>query len=305
VCRDASQLPQPPLTPRPPHPLCAAISGLFLSGDLASTPSQLRPVCVSIAWVFRDKWSHQVRISLDHLPLKIPLLTAEQCSMSTQCNDEMVLADALSALGELPLDVTATSALRGFRLHIVDLADGMLAAECIDKRPAVGTELVIRTTSDRRAAYDIECVVSHGRSRRLKLDVRSLSRLPGRRRGTRAAIHELFLIYGDSELDGDVTNISQDGMRFRCTRSMDVGSEVRGMLNIHGRVFPVAAEVRHTTKRAGRYEVGVRFRHLRPEEHALFAQLTAAEELGRRQSEGTATLPQAQDIRDRLRRWTA
>jgi hypothetical protein len=218
----------------------------------------------------------------------------------------LVLADALSALGEVPVDVVAASALASYRLRVIDVTGGDLVADCADERPQTGAELLIRTSSDRRAAYDIDCIVCHARGRRVKLAIRSVARVPGRRHGKRASIHELFLIYGDIEADGDVIDVSQDGMRFICAFPMQVGGEVRGMLNIDGRVFPIAAEVRHTTKRSHSYEIGVAFRHLRDEERDLFTKLTVDDETGRRDTDAsTAPQPAVQDIRDRLRRWAA
>jgi hypothetical protein len=218
----------------------------------------------------------------------------------------LVLADALSALGDVPVDVAATSVLASYRLRVVDVSDGDLIADCADERPHKGAELLIRTSSDRRAAYDIDCIVSNARGRRVKLAVRSVTRVPGRRHGNRASIHELFLIYGEVEADGEVIDVSKDGMRFICPVPMQIGGEVRGMLNIEGRVFPIAAEVRHATKRSNSYEVGVVFRHLRDEERDLFTQLTSDDEIGRRDSDApTAPQPAGQDIRDRLRRWAA
>jgi hypothetical protein len=218
----------------------------------------------------------------------------------------LVLADALSALGEVPVDVAAASALANYRLRVVDVTGGDLVAECADDPPRKGAELLIRTSSDRRAAYDIDCIVCNARGRKVKLAVRSVARVHGRRHGNRASIHELFLIYGDIEADGEVIDVSKDGMRFICAVPMQVGGEVRGMLNIEGRVFPIAAEVRHATKRLHSYEVGVAFRHLRDEERDLFAELTSDDETGRRDTDAsTAPQPAAQDIRDRLRRWAA
>jgi hypothetical protein len=206
----------------------------------------------------------------------------------------------------VPVDVAATSALASYRLRVVDVSDGDLIADCADERPHTGAELLIRTSSDRRAAYDIDCIVSNARGRRVKLAVRSVTRVPGRRHGNRASIHELFLIYGEVEADGEVIDVSKDGMRFICPVPMQIGGEVRGMLNIEGRVFPIAAEVRHATKRSNSYEVGVVFRHLRDEERDLFTQLTSDDEIGRRDSDAsTALQPAGQDIRDRLRRWAA
>jgi hypothetical protein len=218
----------------------------------------------------------------------------------------LVLADALSALGEVPVDVVAASALASYRLRVIDVTGGDLVADCADERPQTGAELLIRTISDRRAAYDIDCIVRNARGRRVKLAVRSVARVPGRRHGNRASIHELFLIYGEIEAVGEVIDVSQDGMRFICAFPMQVGGEVRGMLNIDGRVFPIAAEVRHATKRSHTYEVGVAFRHLRDEERDLFTQLTSDDETGRRDTDASsAPQPAAQDIRDRLRRWAA
>jgi hypothetical protein len=218
----------------------------------------------------------------------------------------LVLADALSALGEMPVDVTAASALASYQLRVVDVTGGNLVADCANDPPYKGAELLIRTSSDRRAAYDIDCIVCNARRWRVKLAVRSVARVSGRRHGNRSAIHELFLIYGEIEADGDVLDISKDGMRFICAVPMQVGSEVRGMLNVEGRVFPIAAEVRHATKRLHSYEVGVAFRHLRDEERDLFAKLTSDDETGRRDTDAsTAPQPAAEDIRDRLRRWAA
>jgi hypothetical protein len=218
----------------------------------------------------------------------------------------LVLADALSALGEVPVDVVAASALASYRLRVVDVTGGDLVADCADERPHTGTELRIRTSSDRRAAYEIDCIVRNARGRRVKLAIRSVARVPGRRHGNRASIHELFLIYGEIEADAEVIDVSKDGMRFICAVPMQVGGEVRGMLNIEGRVFPIAAEVRHANKRSNSYEVGVAFRHLRDEERDLFTQLTSDDETGRRDTDAsTVPRPAAQNIRDRLRRWAA
>jgi hypothetical protein len=170
----------------------------------------------------------------------------------------------------------------------------------------VGAVLCIRTTSDRRAAHDIECVVSHARGDRVKLDVRSVALVSGRRAGKRAPTNDLFLIYGQLEVDAQVINISQGGMRFVCPLDMQVGAEVRGMLNIQHHVFPVAAEVRHTTKRSAKHEIGVTFRNLRQDERDLLAHLADTHETGRRDTETGDTAPlRAEDIRERLRRWAA
>ena len=76
-------------------------------------------------------------------------------------------------------------------------------------------------------------------------------------------------------------------MGFICPMPMVDGSEVRGMLNIEGRVFPVAAEVRHCNQCADGYEIGVVFRHLHAEERELLAGLAGTGERGRRGEELT------------------
>jgi hypothetical protein len=158
---------------------------------------------------------------------------------------------------------------------------------------------------------DVGIVVSEVGDEHLHLGVRFVSRVEGRRRTGRVAVDELFLIYGALEADGSVTDVSEHGMRFECPVAMVDGSEVRGMLNIDGRVFPVAAEVRHCTHADDGYEIGVAFRHLHDHERELLAGLASDDQLGRRQGEAadvdTAEPAPAtpDDIRARLRRWAA
>jgi hypothetical protein len=219
----------------------------------------------------------------------------------------LLVADAVSALGELPAEVHATSPLGAYQLCVVDVSAGKLAAQCSgEQRPGVGAVLCIRTASERRAAHDIECVISHARGDRVKLEVRSVTLVATRRASRRAPTNELFLVYGQIEVDAEVINISKEGMRFVCPIDMEVGAEVRGMLNIQNHVFPIAAEVRHTTKRPAKREIGVTFRNLRQDERDLLARLTDTHDTGRRSTETgtTASLP-AEDIRERLRRWAA
>ena len=225
---------------------------------------------------------------------------------------ELLLAEALASLGPLPAELTAVSAMHEYPLRLEASLGGTLLATCIGpEQPGRGAELVVQTRHDRRVHSDVGIVVSEVGDEHLHLGVRYVSRVEGRRRAGRVAVDELFLIYGAQEADGSVTDISEHGMRFECPVAMVDGSEVRGMLNIDGRVFPVAAEVRHCTHAEDGYEIGVAFRHLHDHERELLAGLAADDQLGRRQGEAadvdTAEPAPAtpDDIRARLRRWAA
>jgi hypothetical protein len=225
---------------------------------------------------------------------------------------DLLLAEARAALGQLPVEVTAASAVHEYQLRIEVSLGGTLVAYCAGPEvPGQGAELVVRTTVDRRAHSDLGVYVSEVADDHLHLGVRFVSRVAGRRRSNRVAVDELFLIYGAQEADGTVTDISEQGMRFVCPVAMVDGSEIRGMLNVEGRVFPVAAEVRHCSHGGEGYEIGVIFRHLHDHERELLAGLAANDELGRRQGETVDTDPTSpapatpDDIRARLRRWAA
>ena len=216
-------------------------------------------------------------------------------------------AEAAALFGGLPVDVKAASRLATYDLRIVGSHEGRLQVDCLSgERPRVGAELTIQVVSGQRGTHTIESVVVANRRGRLTLEVRAVSPTVGRRRVPRAAINELFLMYGTIEVDGDVTNISVDGMRFICPLEMEIGSEVHGMLNVRGHVFPIAAVVCHMAERFGQFEIGVQFRTLRPSEIETLATLTDSPDMGRRDSQDGPNFPAPRDdIRERLRRWAA
>jgi PilZ domain-containing protein len=216
-----------------------------------------------------------------------------------------ILSQALAALGDLPANVTAGSRLGTYELQITGTAAGRFTARSISQRPpVVKTELSIRAVSGQRLRHTIDCVVFEQVEDVVELEVRSIHKLRGRRSADRSPIKELFLIYSQTEIDAEVQDVSQDGMRFHSPVKMAIGSQLRGMLNVAGQVIPVAAEVRHSTKHTHGFIVGVRFRHLRDEEHALLATVTEGNNLGRRDDDHPS-IPPLDDVRERLRRWAA
>jgi hypothetical protein len=225
----------------------------------------------------------------------------------TNSSPDLLVSEAISALGGLPADVTARGAEAAYQLRIFDVRDGALVAEAADRHPHSHSTLTLRAADGRRRAGSIECVVRPTRRGRLLLDVAFVSLNSSRRAAPRAASDELFLLYGTTEIDATVTDVSVGGMRFLCPVAMEPEREVHGMLNLAGRVFPVAAVVRHCAGHGGEYAVGVEFRFLRPEEREALASLSETGGEGRREGEGPAleTAPTADDIRDRLRRWAA
>jgi PilZ domain len=218
----------------------------------------------------------------------------------------LLLAEAISALGDLPADVDARGAEADYQLRILDLRDGALIAEVRgDGQPLIHSTLTMKAADGRRHAATVECVVRSTTRGKLALDVAFVSLHNGRRSSPRAAVHELFLLYGATEVDATVTDVSVGGMRFLCPIAMLPDAEVRGMLNISGRVFPVAALVRHCAERGSEHEVGVEFRFLRAEETDLLGSLADSFD-GRRSGEGDPPqAPTEDDIRERLRRWAA
>ena len=219
----------------------------------------------------------------------------------------LLLAEAISALGSLPTDVTARGADAAYQLRILDVRDGALVAESADDKqpPRTHSTMTLTASDGRRHAASVDCVVRSTRQRRLKLDVAFVSLHDGRRAAPRTALNELFLVYDTTELDATVNDVSVGGMRFLCPILMRPDNEVRGMLNVAGRVFPVAALVRHCAEQGHEYAVGVEFRFLRAEEVELLASLSQTGE-GRRGREGAPPDPPSHDdIRDRLRRWAA
>src|SRR2546423_10609776 len=88
-------------------------------------------------------------------------------------DDSLLVAEAVSAFGRIPAELSADSGLRSYDIRIVDVRDGQLVAESLDDEPPlVGTELSIRTTSGQRAAHEIDCVVSHQRGHRVDITIR-------------------------------------------------------------------------------------------------------------------------------------
>jgi hypothetical protein len=214
----------------------------------------------------------------------------------------------MSALGDLPAAVTARGVEAEYRLRILDLRDGALVAEASDDhKPRIHSTLTLTANVGRRRAGSVECVVRSARSGRLKLDVAFVSLHDGRRKAPRATRNDLFLLYDATELDATVTDVSIGGMRFLCPAPLTPDTAVLGMLNISGRVFPVAAVVRHCVDHGGEYAIGVEFGFVRDEEAELLAALIDTSGDGRREGE-SATLASPitdDDIRDRLRRWAA
>jgi hypothetical protein len=218
-----------------------------------------------------------------------------------------LLSVAMSTLGDLPVTLRTESRLVSTQMEITDVIDGRLIAKCDEAGFGVGAELRVSTTSNRRAAYRLAVIVESREGDRLKLLIHSIDQSAGRRAVERSPLDELILISGDEEFDAVVTNISQVGLHLISPREIRVGDEIRGILNLAGRVFPIAADVRHVTSGHDGFHTGVSFRALRAAERELFIDWTS-EKLSGRRLEERAALPQSprtEDIRLRLRRWAA
>lgn len=222
-------------------------------------------------------------------------------------SDHELLSVAMSTLGDLPVSLRAENRLVSTEMEIVDVVDGRLIAKCEEAGVGVGAELQVSTTSNRRAAYRLGVKVESRESDRLKLRILTVDQPIGRRTTERASLDELILICGDEEYDAVVTNISQDGLHLISPKDLPLGGELRGILNLAGRVIPVAADVRHVTSKPDGFHTGVSFRALRPAERELFIDWTSQTLSGRRLDERVAPpqLPTTDDIRTRLRRWAA
>ncbi len=218
-----------------------------------------------------------------------------------------LLSVAMSTLGDLPATLRVESRLVSGQLEITDVIDGRLIANCDEDGIGVGTELQVSTTSNRRAAYRLGVIVEGRDNDRLKLLIHSIDQPASRRAVERAPLEELILIFGDEEFDAVVTNISQDGLHLVSPSELPLGGEIRGILNLGGRVLPIAADVRHVTSHLDGFHVGVSFRTLRAAERELFSDWTSQKVSGRRLEERAAPpqSPSTEDIRIRLRRWAA
>jgi hypothetical protein len=218
-----------------------------------------------------------------------------------------LLSVAMSTLGDLPVTLRAESRLVSTQMEITDVIDGRLIAKCDEAGIGVGVELRVSTTSNRRAAYRLGVIVESRESDRLKLLIQSIDQPASRRAAERSPLDELILICGNQEFDAVVTNISQDGLHLISPIELPLGHEIRGILNLAGRVLPIAADVRHVTSGLDGFHTGVSFRALRAAERELFIDWTSERLSGRRLEERAAPPqpPSTEDIRVRLRRWAA
>jgi PilZ domain len=207
----------------------------------------------------------------------------------------------------LPAEVDARGVQAVYRLRLVDVRAGGLVAQSNGQLPSPHSTLTLTAHSDRRTVGAVQCVVRRVSRGRATLDVAAVSVHETRRQTPRTPANELFLIYGEREVDAEVTDVSVGGMRFLCSLAMEPGTEVRGMLNVGRRVFPVAALVHHCTRHGEGHTVGVEFRFLREDERFLLAELAAGSGEGRRTGDMAVSqnTPSPDDIRERLRRWAA
>jgi hypothetical protein len=243
------------------------------------------------------------------VPFKSKWDAADVGDMDADGGREVVAAEVLAALGGLPAEVQArTASGAAYSLTVRDVVGGELVGSWVGDVPLQPrTELTFTVRSGHRNSHSIECFVRDCEQDRIRLVLRSVSRVRGRRRSARSATDALFLVYDRIEIDAEVTSISTGGMRINSPIQFTAGNEVRGMLNLAGQVFPLAAEVRYCKQHADRFEVGLEFRMLRADELAILESIVQREAEGRRAGEGVAAeaAPSQRDIRERLRRWAA
>jgi hypothetical protein len=190
-----------------------------------------------------------------------------------------------NVLPALPCDVVCTVGDDGADSQRVVMerreGDGFVARWPADP-PRLGS--MVHLSVEDAGVYRISAkIVSAGFDSCALLSVTELRRARQRRNAPRATATELIVVSHDSDIDGQLTDVSATGVGFVLDRALPMHAQIRMLVNFERRVIPTIAQVCSVKRLQGAtYRIGATFVDIAAYDRVLFARYAAQHTTDRR-----------------------